>query len=211
MLPKFSSNLHFLALFDMFFFEVDLGTPKTWKSVFYLHHMLIFEDSRVREFTPKMAPKSLKIWKKTCLEMLCFWYSFFCVFFSILSQFWLILELQRPLGSLQNQVFFEHGSKMVSKRPSGSIWGRFWLHFGTVLGCSGSNFGLGFRIQCVIPARSPAWLSHTFFVFPLQRGGTCAAHGIKTPGVIFHGESDFRWIIFSNFWKKWKVEKSYLS
>ena len=154
--------------------------------------MLIFEDSRVREFTPKMAPKSLKIWKKTCLEMLCFWYSFFCVFFSILSHFWLILELQRPLGSLQNQVFFEHGSKMVSKRPSGSIWGRFWLHFGRVLGCSGSNFGFGFRIQCVIPARSPAWLSHTFFVFPLQRGGTCAAHGIKTPGVIFHGESDFR-------------------
>ena len=29
---------------------------------------------------------------------------------------------------------------------------------------------------------------------------------IRTPGVIFHGESDFRWIIFSNFWKYSKVE-----
>ena len=31
---------------------------------------------------------------------------------------------------------------------------------------------------------------------------------IKTPGVIFHGESDFRWIIISNFWNKSKVGKS---
>ena len=31
---------------------------------------------------------------------------------------------------------------------------------------------------------------------------------IKAYGVIFHGESDFRWIIYLNFWKKWKVQKS---
>ena len=31
---------------------------------------------------------------------------------------------------------------------------------------------------------------------------------IKTSGVISHGESDFRWIIYLNFWKKWKVQKS---
>ena len=193
----------------MFFFEVDLGTPETWKSVFYLHHMLIFENSRVRAFTPKMAPKSLKIWKKHAWKWYVFGIRLFGVCFSILFQFWLILELQRPLGSLQNQVFFEHGSKMVSKRPSGSIWGRFWLHFGRVLGCSGSNFGFGFRIQCVFPAWNPAWLSHTFFVFPLQRGGTCAAHGIKACGVMFHRESDVRLITYSMFWeKKWKVEKS---
>ena len=33
---------------------------------------------------------------------------------------------------------------------------------------------------------------------------------IKTPGVIFHGESDFRGIIFSNFWKNWNVKTSLL-
>ena len=31
---------------------------------------------------------------------------------------------------------------------------------------------------------------------------------IKAYGVIFHGESDFRLIIYLNFWKKWKVQKS---
>ena len=149
--------------------------------------MLIFEDSRVREFTPKIAPKSLKIWKKHMPGNAMFLvFVFLRCFFGFCFNFGSFLELQRPLGSLQNQVFFDHGSKMVSKRPSGCIWGRFWLRFGTVLDCSGSNFGFGFRIQCVFPARNPAWLSHTFFVFPLQRGGTCAAHGIKAYGIIFH-------------------------
>ena len=153
-------------------------------------HFRRFKGSRIHSKNGSKITKNLE--KNMPGNAMFLVFVFFAFFSRFCLNFWLILELQRPLGSLQNQVFFEHGSKMVSKRPSGSIWGRFWLRFGTVLGCSGSNFGFGFRIQCVFPARNPAWLSHTFFVFPLQRGGTCAAHGIKASGIIFHGECDFR-------------------
>ena len=153
-------------------------------------HFRRFKGSRIHSKNSSKITKNLE--KTHAWKCYVFGIRFFAFVFRFCLNFGSFLEPQRPLGSLQNQVFFDHGSKMVSKRPSGCIWGRFWLRFGTVLDCSGSNFGFGFRIQCVFPARNPAWLSHTFFVFPLQRGGTCAAHGIKTPGVIFHGESDFR-------------------
>ena len=45
-------------------------------------------------------------------------------------------SLGRFLG-VQNRVFFKHWSKIGSKRPSGSIWGRFW----TILGGFGEDLG----------------------------------------------------------------------
>ena len=68
----------------------------------------------------------------------------------------------------------------------------FWSALGAILD---SIFGY----NAFIAARCPAWISHTLFLLTLQRGGTCAAHGIKPPGVIFHGESDVRLIIYLNF------------
>ena len=68
----------------------------------------------------------------------------------------------------------------------------FWSVLGPVLD---SIFGY----NAFIAARCPAWISHTLFLLTLQRGGTCAAHGIKAYGIFFHGESDFRLIIYSNF------------
>ena len=48
----------------------------------------------------------------------------------ILGAFWRFLDVQ-------NRIFFKHGSKMSSKRPLGSILGRFWK----VLGGFGEGLG----------------------------------------------------------------------
>ena len=55
----------------------------------------------------------------------------------------------------------------------GSGWLRtgFWRALGAV-------FAAIFEDNALITAGSPAWHSHGHFVLPLQRGGTCAAHGI---------------------------------
>ncbi len=58
------------------------------------------------------------------------WAHLFCCFWGyrkevgILKDFWWILlirEPRRPLWSLQNRIFSRHASKMISKRPFGSI------------------------------------------------------------------------------------------
>ena len=55
----------------------------------------------------------------------------------------------------------------------GSGWLRtgFWRALGAV-------FAAIFEDNALITAGSPAWHSHGHFVLPLQRGGTCAAHGV---------------------------------
>ena len=91
--------------------------------MFDLHQMLIFKGLRVREIYPKITPKSQKIYEQQCLEMLCFLYSFFSRFsFDWVSIFGSILELRRPLWSHRNRLFSGNGSKVVSKKPFGSIW-----------------------------------------------------------------------------------------
>jgi hypothetical protein len=108
--------------------------------------MLIFEDSRVREFTPKIAPKSLKNWNKTCLEMLCFWYSFFCVVFSdvvsILAHFW---SSKGHLGAFKIKSFSImaprwslRGLRGASGVDFGSVLVRSWIALGAILA---SGFG----------------------------------------------------------------------
>ena len=49
-----------------------------------------------------------------------------------------------PLGrflDVQSQPFFKHGPKIGSKRPSGSIFGRFEKGFGRILGGFGRVWG----------------------------------------------------------------------
>ena len=49
-----------------------------------------------------------------------------------------------PLGrfvDVQNRAFFKHGPKMGSKRPLGSILGRFFMDLGTVWEGFGEEFG----------------------------------------------------------------------
>ena len=110
-------------------FDMDLGTPKTWKSVFYLHHMLIFKDPRVREITPKIAPKSLKICKKTCLEILCLWCSFFYVlldFMTILAPFW---SSEGHLGAFKVKSI----SNMAPRWSLKGLRGSSGVDFGVIL------------------------------------------------------------------------------
>ena len=49
-----------------------------------------------------------------------------------------------PLGrflAIQNHAFFKHWPKMGSKRPSGSILGRFWEDLGRIWEGFGRNLG----------------------------------------------------------------------
>ena len=63
-----------------------------------------------------------------------------------------------------------------------SIWVGFWLHLGASRLVFGKNFDIlppdlhGARISAGNPYRN----SLRLFFLPLQRGGTCAAHGIET-------------------------------
>ena len=45
------------------------------------------------------------------------------------------------VGAFKIEPFFQHWSKMVSKRPFGSIWGRFGVDLGVVLGGFGEGLG----------------------------------------------------------------------
>ena len=62
---------------------------------------------------------------------------------------------------------------------SGLDFGESWVPPGWVLESSGTVFAMVFEDNALIPAGSPALHSHWHFITPLQRGGTCAAHGIK--------------------------------
>jgi hypothetical protein len=108
--------------------------------------MLIFEDSRVREFTPKIAPKSLTIWEKTCLEMLCFlvfvFLRFFLDFVSILAHFW---SSKGHLGAFKIKSFSImaprwslRGLRGASGVDFGSVLVRSWIALGAILA---SGFG----------------------------------------------------------------------
>ena len=60
---------------------------------------------------------------------------------------WVLLG--RPLD-LQNEAFLKHWSKISSKKPLGSILGRFWKGLGRVLEGRGKillNFGRGWDLQ----------------------------------------------------------------
>ena len=58
-------------------------------------------------------------------------------------------------------------------------FGWSWAPPGWVLASSGAVFATIFEGDALIAAGIPAWHSHWHFVTSLQRGGTCAAHGIK--------------------------------
>ena len=66
-----------------------------------------------------------------------------------------------------------------------SIWVGFWLHLGLHLGASRLVFGKNFDVLppdlhgARISAGNPYRNSLRLFFLPLQRGGTCAAHGIR--------------------------------
>ena len=57
-------------------------------------------------------------------------------------------------------------------------FGWSWAPPGWVLASSGAVFATIFEGDALIAAGIPAWHSHWHFVTSLQRGGTCAAHGI---------------------------------
>ena len=71
---KLSPKSYFVLLWGDSFFEQELGRPKMRKSVFRLHHMLIFEDPRVRKFTPKSIEKHPQIWKNVNWNCFVFWH-----------------------------------------------------------------------------------------------------------------------------------------
>ena len=58
-------------------------------------------------------------------------------------------------------------------------FGGSWAAPGWVLASSGTVFATIFEGDALIAAGIPAWHSHWHFVTSLQRGGTCAAHGIR--------------------------------
>ena len=58
-------------------------------------------------------------------------------------------------------------------------FGWSWAPPGWVLASSGAVFATIFEGDALIAAGIPAWHSHWHFVTSLQRGGTCAAHGIQ--------------------------------
>ena len=67
-----------------------------------------------------------------------------------------------------------------------ALWGasaldfqRSWALPGWVLATSGAAFATIVEGDALIAAGIPAWHSHWHFVTSLQRGGTCAAHGIR--------------------------------
>ena len=57
-------------------------------------------------------------------------------------------------------------------------FGWSWAPPGWVLASSGAVFATIFEGDALIAAGIPAWHSHWHFVTSLQRGGTCAAHGM---------------------------------
>ena len=63
-------------------------------------------------------------------------------------------------------------------------FGWSWAPPGWVLASSGAVFATIFEGDALIAAGIPAWHSHWHFVTSLQRGGTCAAHGIKFLGAV---------------------------
>ena len=85
MAPKIDGNLRVFAFLEIVFFDVNFGRWKTWILVFYLHEKLEIKVLRGRQIDPKMAPKSYKIVKKRCLEMLLLFDSFFSHIFSDLG------------------------------------------------------------------------------------------------------------------------------
>ena len=160
-------------------------------------HFRRFKGSRIHSKNGSKITKDLE--KKHAWKCYVFCIRFFAFFFRFCLNFGSFWSSKGHLGAFKIKSF----SNMAPRWSLRGLRGPSGVDFRSVLLWSwvalGAIFGFGFRIQCVFPARNPAWLSHTFFVFPMQRGGTCAAHGIETPGVIFHGGSDFRGIVFPNF------------
>jgi hypothetical protein len=108
--------------------------------------MLIFEDSRVREFTPKIAPKSLKIWKKhmpgNAMFLVFVFLRFWGDFVSILAHFW---SSKGHLGAFKIKSFSImaprwslRGLRGASGVDFGSVLVRSWIALGAILA---SGFG----------------------------------------------------------------------
>ena len=55
---------------------------------------------------------------------------------------------------VQNHAFFKHGSNMGTKRPFGSIFGRYWKDLGKVWGGFGMKFGRIWMFCCSLWALS---------------------------------------------------------
>ena len=71
-------------------------------------------------------------------------------------------------------------------------FGWSWAPPGWVLASSGAVFATIFEGDALIAAGIPAWHAHWHFVTSLQRGGTCAAHGIDAKNALFFNIDFFR-------------------
>ena len=83
----------------------------------------------------------------------------------LLASFWVLLGALGRIWALLGASALDFGGS--------------WAPPGWVLASSGAVFATIFEGDALIAAGIPAWHSHWHFVTSLQRGGTCAAHGIK--------------------------------
>ena len=85
----------------------------------------------------------------------------------LLVSFWVLLDALGRIWALWGAAALDFGGS--------------WAPPGWVLASSGAVFAIIFEGDALIAAGIPAWHSHWHFVTSLQRGGTCAAHGIEVP------------------------------
>ena len=126
-------------------------------SIFWKSHK---KYSKIEQKYHRKSPKSMKI---TLPKSLCFSVMIFWIFSWFLLDLGLHFETILVFWSLQNRFVGGHGSKMVSKRPFGVIWGRsgvdlgsIWKRFWKVWGDFSKILGKIFGSTAVHPK---AWMS----------------------------------------------------
>ena len=152
-------NKHFLVFLELLFFEVHFGMtlerfgldfgrpdPQSTRHGAVETHVGPFSIKNKNHKTsgknmPEIAPKTLKLMNKWCLEILLFWWSFFSCFLvdlvSIWAPFWLHLG---PFFSSKSSLFRE-GVQDGLQEAFGMAFGSIWVDLRRIFGGFGEIFG----------------------------------------------------------------------